>query len=471
MKKKDLLSLGIPESCLSPAVECVKAAGKRGFFHGKTAKKVLRGIVEDPDKFSQDENFALFAQALLAEKQSEPVTPHEPIPFKQWGTDIEPAAIEQMKQACALPVSVGAAMMPDAHLGYGLPVGGVLATYNSVIPFCVGVDIACRMKLSIIDKDPQTLNDVFGGKEADNYADALYKGTRFGIGSTWNPHLNHEVMDEDWNITSITKSLKDKALQQLGTSGSGNHFVEIGLLQVEQPTNINGTEVVPGKYVAILSHSGSRGAGANVCNYYSGVAKNKLPRNYKEFHHLAWLDLDSEAGQEYWLAMNLMGEYASANHALIHRNVAALIGADVMFTVENHHNFAWKETHNGQEVYVHRKGATPAGVGVLGIIPGSMADPGFLVKGRGDGSSLHSASHGAGRRMSRTQAIKTFTWAHWKSVLKQRGVRLLAAGLDEVPGAYKDIETVMRQQQDLVEVLARFDPKIVLMSDDGKRED
>src|SRR5204862_1727292 len=137
---------------------------------------------------------------------------------------------------------------------------------------------------------------------------------------------------------------------------------------------------------------------------------------------LAWLDMDSEAGQEYWAAMNLMGKYAAANHAVIHRKIAKALGAQVLAGVENHHNFAWKETHGGKEVIVHRKGATPAGAGVLGVIPGSMASPGFVVRGKGKEESLDSASHGAGRQMSRTAAREKFRWAHVKPILEAAGV-------------------------------------------------
>ena len=167
--------------------------------------------------------------------------------------------------------------------------------------------------------------------------------------------------------------------------------------------------------------------------------------------------------------MNLMGEYAAANHALIHRAIGRKLGASLLLDVENHHNFAWKETHQEREVVVHRKGATPAGPGVLGVIPGSMASPGYVVRGRGQRESLDSASHGAGRVMSRTKALQSFTWSGTKKLLAERGVELLSAGLDEVPGVYKDIETVMAAQRDLVDVLGRFDPKIVKMCPAGEK--
>ena len=171
--------------------------------------------------------------------------------------------------------------------------------------------------------------------------------------------------------------------------------------------------------------------------------------------------------------MELMGRYAAANHALIDKHVAANLGAEVLLDLENHHNFAWKERHviGGVErqVVVHRKGATPAGQGVLGIIPGSMASPGFVVAGKGNAQSLNSAAHGAGRLMSRTQATRTFNWGKVNAFLRQQGVTLLSAGLDEVPMAYKNIRQVMDAQSDLVTILGQFDPKLVKMAPAGER--
>ena len=159
--------------------------------------------------------------------------------------------------------------------------------------------------------------------------------------------------------------------------------------------------------------------------------------------------------------MELMGRYAAANHALIHRHIARNLGVEVRLDLENHHNFAWRERHrlpggSMADVIVHRKGATPAGAGVLGIIPGSMGAPGYVVRGKGSDASLHSAAHGAGRRMSRTAAKKQFRWEDAMAFLRARNVTLISAGLDEVPMAYKNIDEVMAAQQDLVEPLARF---------------
>jgi tRNA-splicing ligase RtcB len=206
-----------------------------------------------------------------------------------------------------------------------------------------------------------------------------------------------------------------------------------------------------------------------VCSTYSDLARRHLPRKFADLGRLAWLDINSQEGQEYWAAMNLMGDYSAANHDVIHRLVQRLLGARVLQSVENHHNFAWLERHHDKDVVVHRKGATPAGPGVLGVIPGSMADPAFVVRGRGHAESLNSAAHGAGRAMSRRQAKEKYNFRAVQKSLEKRGVRILSAGADEVPGVYKDIHSVMAAQQDLVEVVARFDPRIVKMCGDGSR--
>jgi tRNA-splicing ligase RtcB len=369
-----------------------------------------------------------------------------------------------MKNACRLPVAVSGALMPDAHVGYGLPIGGVLATRDAVIPYAVGVDIACRMKLSVLDLPVNALTD-----ERPRLTNALERETRFGIGAAFRAPRQHDVMDADWKVTAVTARMKDRAWEQLGTSGSGNHFVEFGELVVMD--DIVG--LPRGRYLALLSHSGSRGSGAQVASHYSRLARDLHPELPQELSHLAWLDLTTDPGQEYWAAMELMGRYAAANHAVIHAHVARHLGADVMLDIENHHNFAWRERHrlpdgSEAEVIVHRKGATPAGAGVLGIIPGSMATPGYIVRGKGAAASLNSAAHGAGRRMSRTKARQTFTWDRAQQFLRERGVTLLSAGLDEVPMAYKDIDEVMRAQSDLVEPLARFEPRLVKMAPSGE---
>ncbi len=317
------------------------------------------------------------------------------------------------------------------------------------------------MKISIVDLPPKALEG-----QTDRLRKALERETSFGIGSIFRNRRQHDVLDDDWSVSPVTSRLKDKAWSQLGTSGSGNHFVEYGVLEVSAESELG---LPPGDYLALLSHSGSRGAGATVASHYSKLAMELRPELPKELRHLAWLDLASEAGQEYWEAMELMGRYASANHACIHRHIVKALGVKVLAGVENHHNFAWREEHQGETLIVHRKGATPAGAGDLGVIPGSMASPAYVVRGLGQPASLESASHGAGRVMSRKKAKASFTWSATKKLLAERGVTLLSAGLDEVPGAYRDIDQVMAAQTDLVTPLARFHPKMVKMAPAGER--
>lgn len=462
MNRKQLQKLGVPPRCVKIATQTLSRAAQEGTgfgLKGKQAKELIAGVLESPGTYLHDPLWGEFARELTAD-EVEPL--RQAIEYQTWGDDIDDGAHAQMRDACRVPSAVGAALMPDAHIGYGLPIGGVLACDGAVIPYAVGVDIACRMKLSVLDMPADALT-----KRRNLLEEALMGGTRFGVGVEHRPKQQHPVLDQDWDVTRITREKKDTAWKQLGTSGSGNHFVEFGLLTLaERDDELN---LDAGEYLALLSHSGSRGAGAAVCSTYSAIAQRMLPAGCSELGRLSWLDLQSEAGQEYWAAMNLMGDYAAANHAVIHRLVAKLAGAKVIAGVENHHNFAWKEFHGDKEVVVHRKGATPAAAGELGVIPGSMADPAFVVRGRGNPASLTSASHGAGRRMSRKKAKDTYRFNAVKQDLAKKGITVLAAGSDEVPGVYKDIRQVMAAQQDLVDVVAQFDPKIVRMCGDGSK--
>lgn len=424
-----------------------------------------------------------------------------PAPFQLFGsvgTDFDDASLAQLRAACELPIAVAGALMPDAHVGYGLPIGGVLATRGCVIPYAVGVDIACRMKLSVLDIPVEDVADASREQARARLVRAIEEQTRFGVGAQFGTkgggstrgRREHAVMDEDWDFCHPVRINKDRAWAQLGTSGSGNHFVEWGVLTVHEgtPRGVNQHAVggsharfdlAPGSYAALLSHSGSRGTGAAICDYYSKLAMDNHPELTGPHKHLAWLDLREQAGQEYWRAMNLMGRYASANHACIHDAIARHLGATVLAEVENHHNFAWEEEHDltdmasGQvrreRVIVHRKGATPAGAGVMGVIPGSMASPGFVVVGKGGEASLASASHGAGRVMSRNKAREKFRWGNVRPELEAAGVHVISCGVDEVPGVYKDIHAVMARQRALVDVVARFDPRIVKMAPEGER--
>ncbi len=392
--------------------------------------------------------------------------------YKVWGPEqVDQASLDQMSVAMTLPIARAGALMPDAHVGYGLPIGGVLATHNAIIPYAVGVDIACRMRLSIFPMSPHVL-----GQRTKAFTDALTRQTRFGAGGEWGKgeRLHHPILDDaDWSLTPKIKSLHDVAYAQLGTSGSGNHFVEWGSLRLPVDNAQLGLDA--GEYLALLSHSGSRGVGYQIANYYSKLAMDAHPELDKASRHLAWLPLDTESGASYWLAMQLAGRYAAANHEMIHQRIVKALGLEPIAVVENHHNFAWREylphpdvPDEQIEMIVHRKGATPAHQDELGIIPGSMGDKGFVVKGKGVVSALYSASHGAGRLMSRGQALQKITQAERDKWLRRVGVTLIGGDLDEAPQAYKPIETVMAAQQDLVDIIAVFTPRIVRMDESRK---
>ncbi|TXH24858.1 MAG: RtcB family protein [Cyclobacteriaceae bacterium] len=422
---------------------------------------LLKKILETPAAFAGHPLLGALARELTVPADTT-IALHEGKSYQVYGAAaIEEGAIVQMQTAMKLPVTVAGALMPDAHQGYGLPIGGVLATNNAVIPYGVGVDIGCRMCLTLYDLPVAQLDE-----KKDAFKKLLLNNTQFGTAVFKRPK-DHEIFQRpEFNDIKIVRELKDRAWKQIGSSGGGNHFVEFGIVEIVSPVNEH--NVAPGTYLALLSHSGSRGLGASIAGHYTKVAMEtcKLPQEAK---HLAWLDLDTEAGQEYWLAMNLAGDYASACHHQIHERVAIGLRETPIAMIENHHNFAWKEKDaHGNEVIVHRKGATPAGKGVLGIIPGSMATPGFIVRGKGEAASINSASHGAGRTMSRTRAKQTLSGTDVNAFLKQAGVELIGSGLDEAPMAYKDIHQVMNAQVELVDVLGSFMPKIVRMCGDER---
>lgn len=466
MNTRELVAMGFPAgACVQHARQVLKQAHVAKLDMAIVAED-LRRLALSPSSFVDHNVYGDLARTLKdhREAQGRFQARESDAPYRIWGENLEADALTQMRNACKLPVAVSGALMPDAHVGYGLPIGGVLATKNAVIPYAVGVDIACRMKMSVLDL-PLTILSA----DKDRLTRALERETQFGVGATFRSPRQHDVMDEDWTVTAVTARMKDRAWSQLGTSGSGNHFVEFGELIVTDA----GVGLEPGRYVALLSHSGSRGTGAQVADHYSRLARELHPELPRELSQLAWLDLSTEPGQKYWAAMELMGRYAAANHAVIHRHVVRALGVEVLLDVENHHNFAWRERHvlpdgSQDELIVHRKGATPAGEGVLGIIPGSMGTPGYVVRGKGVAASLNSASHGAGRRMSRKKAKELFSWDAVQAFLRERDVTLLSAGLDEVPMAYKDIDAVMAAQSDLVEPLARFEPRLVKMAPSGE---
>lgn len=454
-----------------PAVGVAMAVASKLAQRGMTTDAILEllnDIRQTPADYT-DGDYRELAKALHKPSFPEDKLLETPVPYKVYGAElIESGAIDQLEVAVRLPVAVQGALMPDAHQGYGLPIGGVLAVENAVIPYAVGVDIGCRMHLTAYAIPAKELGKSRTHREI---VEALNTQTAFGKGSKLDPadRTDHEVMDsEAWSQVKLLRDLKGTAWTQLGSSGSGNHFVDIGVMTVEQVTHPLGLEA--GEYVTILSHSGSRGLGANIAGHFTDVAMNAHPKLVSFAKQLAWLSMDSEEGQAYWIAMNLAGAYAKANHETIHQRLAEALGwqTDLVATVQNHHNFAWKEQlPDGREVYVHRKGATPAGVGVLGIIPGSMTTEAKVVVGKGNTAALNSASHGAGRKSSRSQARANITKERFSKFVKDAGITLLGGALDEGPHAYKNIERVIAAQSELVDVVATFTPRYVKMAGDG----
>jgi tRNA-splicing ligase RtcB len=459
LRGKDLRAIGYPEGpVISIAMNVMEKNYK--FDDKEDVMSLLRKILASPVEYAGDATLGLIAQQLMPKPEHEitciPLKT-QGVPFNVFGSEhIEAAAMNQMNQAAKLPIAVAGALMPDAHSGYGLPIGGVLATEGAIIPYGVGVDIGCRMCLSVFDIDPKGLV-----QKESWFARELNEATLFGSGRQFDQSTPHAVMDrKEFDEIAPLKALQGRAARQLGSSGSGNHFVEFGTVKIGAGDPVLGLE--PGNYLGLLSHSGSRALGANIADHYTRIAKEKrlLPGEAK---NLAWLDMDEEEGVEYWLAMNLAGDYASACHHVIHAKIARQLGRQPLKMVENHHNFAWKEIFEGREVIVHRKGATPAAKDVLGIIPGSMTAAGYIVKGKGETASLASASHGAGRKMSRSAAIRSITHERLRESLAQYGVKLIGGGLDEAPQAYKDIDEVMQSQRQLVDVVGKFTPAIVRM--------
>ncbi|MNQ41033.1 RNA-splicing ligase RtcB [compost metagenome] len=454
---KDLIKLGFPKNnSINIALGQINRYRKR-----EKKESILteaKDVLLNPEKYEGNGTWGKVAEGLIKPVQ---VRMHQlkatRAPFAIFGeNEIDQQAKFQLYDSLKLPISIAGALMPDAHSGYGLPIGGVLATDNAVIPYGVGVDIGCRMSLSIFDLPASQ----FKGREHQLEA-ILRDNTKFGMNEVQSSRVDHEVFHKsEFQDIPLLKNLLPKAYKQLGSSGGGNHFVEFGIAKIDNPENE--WKLEKGEYFAVLSHSGSRGLGANIAKHYTYLATKQCPLP-KNVQHLAWLDLNTHDGQEYWLAMNLAGEYAKACHDDIHRRIAKAIGKRVVVTIENHHNFAWKEMVNGQECIVHRKGATPAGEGQLGIIPGSMTAPGFIVKGKGNAESLNSASHGAGRLFSRAKCKSSFTQSQINKELKKHDVTLIGGNIDEAPMAYKDITKVMANQTDLVEVLGTFTPKIVRM--------
>ena len=462
LKPKDLSKIGITDNVVrSLIIDAVAHHCK----HDSTAEILtqIANVANSPQDFYDHHVWWRVAQAIKPQERQN-ATPHEydlrttHVPFEIFGREIiDTSAIEQMETVMRLPIAVAGALMPDAHTGYGLPIGGVLAADNAVIPYGVGLDIGCGMRLTVFDADTRFIK-----RYATQIERALLEQTHFGMEGGLAVTQNHEILDRDeWLEIGILKQMHRKAWQQLGTSGGGNHFVEIGEISLQDG---NGLNLPQGEYVALLSHSGSRGLGAEIARHYVQIAHEQcsLPQSAS---HLVWLDLDTEQGDEYWQCMNLAKDYATACHDCIHANMAKALGLKPTATIGNHHNIATKETIGGHTFVIHRKGAVNASAGTFSVIPGSMSTAGYLVVGKGDELSLNSASHGSGRAMSRADATQRFTMSAIRGQLRQRGVTLIGGSVEECSDAYKDITTVIGYQSTMIKVQGKFMPRIVRMND------
>jgi len=462
IKPKELSKLGYTDNVArSVAIELVTKNCKH--FSNEKICELLQNIKQCPEQYKQDAVWGKLAQILSPDKQT--VMNYElresPIHYYIYGEDgIDELSKKQMEVAMRLPVTFAGALMPDGCAGYGLPIGGVLATTEDVvIPYAVGKDIGCRMSLTILDAGADYLE-----KYNDRAIEALVYNTAFGLDGVLPFKQYHPLFDKsEFREIPVLKKLREKAVMQLGSSGKGNHFVDI--CEIKMPTN-NALELSEGKYIGILSHSGSRGLGANIADYYTTIAKEtcRLPRQAGPF---AWLSLNTEAGQEYWKCMEIAGDYSAVNHECIHYNVAKALRLKPLVCVSNHHNFAWRDMlPNGRTIIIHRKGATPAHLGELGIIPGSMTAPGYIVSGKGCAESLYSASHGAGRIMSRLDARNSVSRYALKKLLAEKNVTLIGGNTEEAPQAYKRIDKVMESQKELVSIEGKIIPRIVRMSEE-----
>ena len=463
LRSKDFKTIGIYSNQTISIATTILRKKQFKLFTNKMKIELVEKIMNSPEEYADDELLSSIAEQFIEpeEQEVEPIKLHESeVELKVFGRPlIKSNAYQQMRTAMKLPIVRRGALMPDSHLGYGLPIGAVLATEESIIPFAIGMDIGCRMSLTIYE-----VTERFFKMHEHKFKQSIIDNTAFGLsktivaGSKEHPFLDRDVFHQ----TTLLGRLKSKAVRQLGSSGSGNHFVEWGIVEI---TEDDSTTLPAGKYIGLLAHSGSRGFGASIAKFYSDLAKEQsnLPYNMR---HLGWLDLNEANGQEYWLSMNLAGDYAKACHDQIHKNVAKPLGLKPLMKIENHHNFAWKEIVDGKEMIVHRKGSTPAGEGVLGLIPGSMTDPGFIVKGKGNKDSIWSASHGAGRKCSRKETISNNTKSEMRKELRNKRVTLIGGALDESPYAYKSLEKVMSYQNELVDIIGKFYPRIVRMDKD-----
>lgn len=384
------------------------------------------------------------------------VVTSEKLPIKLWLDQVDAGAMEQAKNLANLPfIFRHVALMPDTHQGYGMPIGGVIAAEDTVIPNAVGVDIGCGMgavQTSLTEISPDNLKLVLS---------AIRHKVPLGFKHHRRPQERDLMPRPPAPLPELPVVAEEyhNALYQLGTLGGGNHFIEIQ----------KGSD----GHIWLMVHSGSRNLGFKVANYYNRLAAalnrregSQIPAGWQ----LAYLSVASPVGQSYLHEMSYCVDFAYANRALMLSRIKEALQevlAPVTFApvINIAHNYAALEEHYGKRVIVHRKGATRALAGEIGIIPGSQGTPSYLVRGRGNPESFSSSSHGAGRKMGRKQAQRQLNLEQEKKRLDQQGIIHAvrsARDLDEAAGAYKEIDQVISDQLDLVEVLVELRPLAVI---------
>lgn len=374
----------------------------------------------------------------------------EKIPIKLWLDTLDEAALKQARNLANLPFAFHhIAIMPDAHVGYGMPIGGVLAARDAVVPNAVGVDIGCGMtaaRSSLRELNPDTLRAIIA--EAHRRIPVGFEHRREAVPASIMPAL------EITAVMAVAAREYESARRQAGTLGGGNHFIEV--------------QRAPDGAVWVMIHSGSRNIGKQVADHYNRLAKSLRARfgsTVPPAFDLAFLPVESSEGAAYLAEMNYCLAFARANRALMigamQEIIAERTGASFEPALDIHHNYAAFETHFGSTVVVHRKGATSAREGQSGIVPGSQGAPSYLVQGRGNPDSFCSSAHGAGRAMGRAQAQRTLDLAAERAALENKGIIHALRGardLDEAAGAYKDIDEVMAHQRDLTAPVLRLAP-------------
>lgn len=365
------------------------------------------------------------------------------------GIDIDPNALEQFYTALSIAPVSRAALMADAHHGYSLPIGGVVEYNGAVFPGGVGYDIGCQVNLSILDMPVD-----FMEKNRESLMKIMVEHSYLGLGATRTAEqrADHVIMDDPrWD--DFTPYNLNIAQHQLGTLGSGNHFVD--LMVVRHRTNPDDPAV------GLLTHGGSRKTGHTIAGKYMKLAEKatrdkylKVPKGY------GWLDINTDLGEEYYNMMELMVGYACANHQIVHEEIIAAMGTDTTGVLTSIHNFAVEEAPG---FFMHRKGATPLGKGKMGLIPGSSGSLSYIVQGLGNEECLNSSSHGAGRRFSRSQAKKLFKQDEFDITMSD--IKYHGVAHDEGITAYKDINRVIELQVEakILEPLAAMEPRIVVM--------